>query len=224
MVIDENQIVKLLSPTKNIRHTLYLAPLKVESYYIQKVAQAQEFIRKKELTGTTKLGLQDILGGEIAGMEGIEERVAMKPMLQALVAEKAARVTNSLIDLATRTPIPGELLFYVGTARFTSWDERVNPAKTGFSSEVCQRITEVRKTQEKVIRYNDEKLGTVVLTFVRNFQVYAAIASTEFMKDHISSYSSYFTYNHFGILCTLEGMHDSDITFLDPLWIWYETY
>lgn len=218
--MDDADLVTRLTATGEPRVPLYLAPSKIEHLYLQTVTAVTEVTRSRGKNDKVSGNLFGFLGGELSAEDGIEARVAVNPLLQALVLERAASEFDQLIDLASIPPEHGRVLRYVGPARFVQMRQEVAAGVAGLSKDAAGIIAQRRKIQEEVIRFRDDNMRTVVLAFEANRTQFAAIASTEFID--LNPFSSYFTYTQFGILCRLEGPATEEVTFLDPLWIWYE--
>ena len=218
--MNETELMAKLLPTDKTRVPLYLAPSKIENLYLQTVTAVTELTRSMRDHDKLSGNIFGFLGGEISAEEGLELRIAVNPLLQALVIERAANESKQLIDLAFTPPEQGKVVRYVGPARFIQMNQEIIPDVAGLSRDVATSIARRRKIQEDVLRFRDDKIRTVVLVFQANGVQFAAIASTEFIN--ISSFSSYFTYTEFGVLCRLEGPPIDEVTFLDPIWIWYE--
>ena len=218
--MDDTELVKRLSFSGKYRNTLYLAAQKIERYYIQKVALATEITRNKKSGGKVSASLFTFLGADVSEEKSLAAKVAITPMLQAIAAENAARQSRTLVDLISVIPSQGELLLYVGPARFIRMNEPLVPEMTEFPGSSCERISERRRIQEEILRMKDDKIRTVVLIFAVHDKMFASIASTEFIEYGL--FGSYYAEHHFGILCTMEGKAEREVTFLDPLWIWHE--
>lgn len=217
--MEDHELVKKLSLTGKYRNELYLAPAKIENLYIQRVSQIVEIAR----TGIRKGGLSGnilgFLGADVSAEKGLESRVAVTPLLQAIIAENAARESKTLIDLREQQPQVGELAHYVGNACITIMDKDLTQADTGVSPDVCMAINNRKHTQEQILRFKGPDIRTVVLSFTAQDTVFAAIASTEFLNT--GGLASYIGGPTYGILCIIEDV-TPEATFLNPLWVWHE--
>ena len=217
--MNEFDWIKKLSLTGKLRNTLYMEDKKVENYFIQKISAVTEVTQKKDMVAKAGFSILGFLG-DISGGEGFETSVKTKPMLQAIVAENAARELNTLIDLGSAEPIGGDILYYLGPARITIPSPDNPLVAEELPPNSCSRIMDRKQNQDEALQWLEKESKTILLTFVARDTVFAAIASTKWVDANI--FSSYHAQEHFGILCTMEGKPEPEVTFLNPLWIWYE--
>lgn len=217
--MEDYELVKKLSFTGKYRNELYLSPSKIENLYVQRVAQIAEIARSGSVKGGVSGNILSFLGAEVSGEKGLESKVAITPLLQAIIAENAARESKALIDLTAQAPRAGELARYIGPANITLMNNDLTQEKSGISAKACLAINSRRKIQEEILQFSKPNIRTVVMTFVAQNTVFAAIASAEFIHD--SGLASYFNGPTFGILCMTEDILP-EVTFLNPLWIWHE--
>lgn len=216
--MDDQELVKSLSPTGKPRATLYLAQEKVEQLYVQSVALVTEFVRSAKQGGRLSASLLKIIGAEVSEEETLSAKIHLGPLLQAILIENAGAHANALLDLSLRDAEAGTLLKYVGDARIAVMDMPVLPSKS-VTERDCEVITRERETQEKVLRFRDDKVGTIVLTASPRGAVLASIASTE--STNLNFLASYSRNPPFGILGRMENRIE-DVTFISPLWVWRE--
>ncbi len=217
--MEDRELVKNLSFTGKLRTTLYISPPKIESVYVQRVSQVTELSQNQNFKGGLKGDILGFLGADLSGEKGLGSKVAINPMLQAIIAENAAQKLKRIIDISSSVSEAGELLRYIGPAQFTLMDHELEAADSELPAEICQTIETKRKIQEKIWRFKDDTVRSVLLTFVVNDQIFASIASTDFID--INTFSSYFGEPDFGVLCMIEDIHPQ-VTFLNPLWVWNE--
>lgn len=99
--MNDADLVARLTPTGKPRVPLYLAPSKIEHLYLQTVTAVNELTRSTRDHDKVSANLFGFLGGEISAERNLEGRVAVSPLLQAIVLEKAASESDQLIDLAS---------------------------------------------------------------------------------------------------------------------------
>jgi hypothetical protein len=218
--MNDRELIEKASLTGKYRESLYLAPSKIEDYFVQKVAAATELGRSNKRGGKLSTSLFSFLGAEASEEAALTTKISVTPMLQAIIAENAARESGTLIDLTSQPPSQGVLIFYVGPARFTAMNEPLVSEMTPLPAPAVQCISRRRSIQEEILRLKDDRLRTAVLVISAQQRVFAAIASTEFMQ--LNSFASYHSEERFGVLCTMEGSATQDVAFLNPMWIWYE--
>ncbi len=218
--MNDDELIKALSATGKSRVTLYLSPAKVESVYLQSVAQVTELVRSGKHGGKLSGSLLGFLGAEVAAEGALEAKVAMTPLLQAIAAEKAAEQAGPLIDLTRQAPTQGRLMRYIGPARFHLTTPPAESEKPPLSQAAWDIITQRRLVQEEIIRWKNKDAKTVVLAFTQGPMVFASIASSESLNENL--FASYFREPVVGILCRMEGAAQQAVTFLDPIWIWHE--
>ena len=218
--MNESELIKKLSKTGKDRVTLYLSESKVEQIYIQTVSQVTEMVRSENKGGKISGSILGFLGSEIAAQRGLETKVAMTPLLQAIAAEKAAEQTERLVDLAEQPPVEGKLIRYIGTAKFTTSSTQLTPDNVSIPANACKVVLQKQLIQEEIIRWKNKDAGTVVLTFTNHEHVYASIASTESLD--VNLFASYHQQPIVGMLCRIEDATNQDVSFLDPIWIWHE--
>lgn len=216
----DQELIRMLSMTGKDRITLYLSQSKVEQVYVQTVAQVTELVRTTSKGGNISGSILGFLGTEITAEGGLEAKVAMTPLLQAITAEKAAEHAERLVDLTRQQPVEGSLIRYIGSAQFTTMASPLTPDGAGISQQACDIVSHRRTIQEEIIKWKNKDAATAVLTFTKGNAVYASVASTESLD--INLFASYFKEIHFGILCRMEGVERNGVTFLDPIWLWYE--
>ena len=219
----DQELIRKLSMTGKDRVTLYLSESKVEQVYVQTVAQVTELVRTTSKGGNISGSILGFLGAEITAEGGLEAKVAMTPLLQAITAEKAAEQAERLVDLTRQQPVEGSLMRYIGPAQFTRMASPLTPLTpdgAGIPQQACDIVSQRRKIQEEIIKWKNKDAATAVLTFTKGNAVYASIASTESLD--INLFSSYFQEKLFGILCRMEGPEKNGVKFLDPIWLWYE--
>ena len=219
--MDELDLIKKLSKTGRDRVTLYLSESKVEQISVQTVSQATEMIRSENKGGKISGSILGFLGSEIAAQGGLEAKVAITPLLQAIAAEKAAEQTERLVDLAEQPPVEGKLIRYIGPAKFTTSSNQLTPDNASITADACKAVLQKKLIQEEIIRWKNKDASTVVLTFTNHDDVYAAIASTESLD--VDLFASYHQQPLVGMLCRVEDAMNQEVTFLDPIWIWHET-
>jgi hypothetical protein len=216
----DRELIRKLSITGKDRVTLYLSQSKVEQVYVQTVAQVTELVRTTNKGGKISGSILGFLGTEITAGGGLEAKVAMNPLLQAIAAEKAAEQAERLVDLTIQQPVDGKLMRYIGPARFTTMTSPLTPDSAAIPQQACDIVSQRKQIQEEIIKWKNKDGGTVVLTFTNGNAVYASIASTESLD--VNLFASYFQQPHVGILCRMESTAKHSVTFLDPIWIWHE--
>ena len=216
----DQELIRKLSMTGKTRVTLYLSQSKVEHIYVQTVAQVTELVRTTNKGAKVSGGILGFLGAEITAEGELEAKVAMTPLLQAITAERAAEEAESLVDLTRQLPVQGSLMRHIGPARFTTMASPLTPDGAAIPQQACDTVSQRRQVQNEIIRLKNKDAATVVLTFTKGNAVYASIASTESLD--VNLFASYFQEPTFGILCRMEGAAKNGVTFLDPIWIWYE--
>jgi len=214
------ELTAYLAPLGEHRASLYLATEKIEDWYLQKVSQVMDLRTGEVLSGKIEAGLFGILKSEAGGEKSTESEVVMdKAVVQGVVAENVARASETLVDLSSKEPTKGELLYYLGTARIAVMKAMISPETTELSPSECSTIAAVRRSQEDILGFFESQAETIVLTFKTNGRAFASIGSLKSVNGNWLA--SYHDQKKFGILCTLESIH-SEVIFLDPLWIWYE--
>src|SRR5262245_21318210 len=213
--MNPNDILPYLATLRKYRVTLYLSSEKIEHWYLQKDAQITEVGAGEALAGKVEAGFLGFLKSEVGADRSREAKVAVDNVIvQAVVAENAARAAGTLVDLTAAPPAAGELLYYLGPARVTLMDTPLSPDTTGLDAKACAAISQARESQEKILRFFDPHAGTIVLTFPANHRALASIASLKSVTPN--ALSSYHGQKRYGILCTLENAR-AEAAFVDPL-------
>lgn len=214
------ELIKHMAQLKKYRALMYLSKEKIEQWYLQKVSPILELGTGEVLSGKIEAGLPGLFKSAGGGQKSSEIKIAIdNEIVQGVVAENVARASNSLLVLSSSDPEKGELCYYLGAARTTRINEMVTPDNTELKADECSIIQKVRSAQEDSLKMFDSDAGTMVLTFRTNDRVFAAICSKKSVNPNWPT--SYSSENHFGILCTLERIHEN-VIFLDPIWIWHE--
>lgn len=214
------ELIKHMAQLKKYRASMYLSKEKMEQWYLQKVSPILELGTGEVLSGKTEAGLVGLFKGEVGGQKSSEAKIAIdNEIVQGVVAENVARASDTLLLLSSIEPKKGELCYYLGAARTTIMNETVTPGNTELNADECSIIQKVRSAQEDSLKVFDPASRTMVLTFRTNDRAFAAICSTKSVNPNWPT--SYGSEKHFGILCTLESVHDN-VTLLDPIWIWHE--
>jgi len=215
------ELIKNLARLEKYRASLYLSTEKMEHWYLQKVSQIVELDTGEVLSGKIEAGLFGVLKSEAGGARSTDSKVVIEnAIVQGVVAENVARASKTLVDLSFTAPEKGEILYYLGPARITIMSAITSPDNTDLNDQECAAIASVRHAQESILKAFDPNAGTIALTFRTNGRAFASIGSTKSVIAN--ALSSYFSEESFGILCTMENTR-SDVVFLDPLWMWYET-
>jgi hypothetical protein len=215
-------IIKNLAPLEKHRTSLYLSPEKLESWYLQKVSQIVELDSGEDLSGKIEASVLGILKSEVGGNRTQESKVSIEhPIVQGVVAEKAARASKTLVDLSSTEPRKGELLYYLGPARIAIMSTTISPDNAELNDEECSAIESVRHSHEDFLKAFDPTVKTIALTFKVNGQAFASIASVSLKTVNLNLLGRYRDEKEFGILCT-EQRRSTNVVFLDPLWIWNE--
>jgi hypothetical protein len=219
LALNANEIIKVLAQLEKHRASLYLSSQKMEHWYLQKVSQIRELGTDEALLGKLKAGLPWMLEAGAESKKGTESKVAIeKDIVQGIVAENAARVSKTLVDLTSGIPKKGELLYYAGPARISMMNATLSAETNALNSQQCSTVNAERNSQEAILKAFDSDDATIVLTFTTNSHAFASIASRKCVYP--SPLSSYHAEETFGILGTLESTQGG-VFFLDPLWIWH---
>jgi hypothetical protein len=220
------ELIKKGSLTGEDRRTLYLSEFKAHEVYIQTVAQVTEMVETEKGGGKVSMDLNEILKlplkleGQLE--RGFEQKVAITPLLQAMVIERAAEQAGLLIDLTIgQKPvngplIRGPLMRYIGMARFDMepWEDKTPDAT--IPQAAWGIISKKRAYQERVFKWNNNHAA--VLTFTIENAVYASIASSESLTQ---GFRHYYRTPPFSMLCRMVGPAEEGVTLLDPIWIWH---
>src|SRR5262245_41835519 len=164
----DQELVQRLIPTGSPRVPLYLAPAKIEQEYVQRVTAVTELNASFRKAGKLAGNLFGFLGGDVTKEAGLAGRIAVSPLLQAIVLERAARESGQLNNLASTRPEPGKVLRYVGPARFVGINVEPATGVAGLSEDAAPIVAQRRKLQEEILRFRDDKVRTVVLVFEAN--------------------------------------------------------
>jgi hypothetical protein len=215
-------IIKNLTTLQKHRTSLYLSAEKLESWYLQKVSQIVEFGSGEDLSGKFEASALGFFKSEVGGNKTQEAKVSIEhPIVQGVVAEKAARASKTLVDLSSTEPKEGELLYYLGPARITTMSTTISSDNTELNDEECSAIESVRHSHEDFLKAVDPTIKTIAFTFRVNGRAFASIASVSPKTVNLNLLERYRDKKEFGILCT-EQKRSGNVVFLDPLWIWHE--
>jgi hypothetical protein len=217
--MDDYEAVQKLSLSGRPRITLYLSHPKIEQLYVQSTGQVSEFVRSGKEAGKISASILKLLGAEYSEERGLSARISLTPMLQAVLIENVAREGHQLVDLSVEPPTKGQLLVYVGPASLTLMDDPIDQVQTGFQPGACEIVSSERLAQEKILRFKDDRIRTIVLTFQSRGKAMASIASTEFVE--LGLLASYCQSAEYGIMGRLERTIE-EVVFISPLWIWSE--
>ena len=214
------ELINYMAQLKVYRAVMYLSKEKMEQWYIQKVSPILELGTSEALSGKIEAGLPGVFKSEGGGQKSSEIKISLdNEIVQGVVAENVARASNTLLSLSSTKPEKGELCYYLGAARTTLINEIVSPDNSDLNANECSLVQKVRNAQEESLKVFDSKTRTMVLTFRANNLAFASICSTKSVNPNWPT--SYGNEKHFGMLSTLESIHDS-VIFLDPIWIWHE--
>jgi hypothetical protein len=215
-IMNEQEIVEQLSSTHRPRASLYLSAKKIEDLYSQTVTQITEIVRSAKISGKISASLFRLIEVEGSAESGLAGKFSISSMLQALLIETAESERGELVDLTTSSAAGGRLLKYTGPGSITLMNEPVLPNVVDLPPPLCNVISQERNRQERLLRFSNDNVRSIVLTFKNDRAIFASIASTEGVDlGTLASYGS----PPFGFLGRLETSQ-TGIDFLSPLWIW----
>jgi hypothetical protein len=157
--MNDQELIRKLSMTGKDRVTLYLSQSKVEHVYVQTVAQVTELVRTTNEGGKISGSILGFLGAEITDEGGLEAKVAMTPLLQAITAEKAAEQAERLVDLTRQQAVEGSLMRYIGPARFTTMASPLTPDGAAIPQQACDIVSQRRQIQEEILTFPLSEFG-----------------------------------------------------------------
>ena len=218
--MNENEIVKSLSETRNPRTTIYLNQERIDEFYSQTVGAITELIKKGKIGSKVSASLWGILGSELNADKELTGNITITPVLKAILVETQAKDSGQLIDIIADQARPMALLRHIGESQIVyMWDE-VNPENAGISNDDARTLQIERTRQEKFLRFANDKVGTIVWVASAAGHTVGSIASSNHINmNELGSAPP--SRGRFGII----GAYESEINgvvFISPFWIWQE--
>ena len=218
--MNENEIVKSLSETRNPRTTIYLNQERIDDFYSQTVGAITELARKGKIGSKISAGILGILGSEVNADKELAGNMKMTPVLKAILIETQARDSGQLIDLAADQARPMTLLRYIGESQIVyMWDE-VNPGNARIAENDARTLQIERTRQERFLRFTNDKVGTIVWVASVNGRTVGSIAvSDRINMNELGSAPP--SRGRFGIIGAYENEIDG-VVLISPFWIWQD--
>ncbi|MGA1841616.1 MAG: hypothetical protein ACMUIU_13420 [bacterium] len=218
--MDETGIVKEISKTKKARAPLYLNNEKIGFFFSQKLGDLSNLVASKKLGSEISASLLKIIGSKVDSESGLEATIQLSPVIKAILLEAQAREAKELLDLAKHAPRQNSWLVYIGPGRFVIWNQKISHENSGLDEATAKVIQKEREDQEKMLRFWNDKIRTVVWLANAKGRTIASIASTDWINGNL--FASYVGAPIQGILGRYEKKIE-DIVFVSPFWIWGET-
>lgn len=216
--MNEYDIIKALSETKEPRATLYLNEKRVDELYQLKAGAISEIVRNSNIEAKLSAKLLDLFGGDFATSRGITGNINVTPILKAILLEYEAKQSGQLTDVSYAEPQKQGLIVYIGQGLLLFEDQAVSKETIPWRDTLLNTIQVERIRQEKILQRSDPDLKTLMWVGRGKSQHLASVISSRwFQYENAASYM----FPPYGILGRIEREIEN-ILFISPLWIWHD--
>jgi hypothetical protein len=210
--MNENDIIKSLSITKQPRAEIYFDKNKVTQLYEQSVGGITELATGRKLASKISGGIPLVVAGDIEGGREESAKMMISPLIKAILIEYESSQNNELVDLTSDPARKGALHRYVGDGRICKFDQQVSPETTTLPETIALIVQREREGQQR-----DLHEETIVWTSCVKGRFLASIARSKWVD--VGGVTSHYKQPPFGILARYES-EIGGVTFLAPIWIW----
>ena len=217
--MEELDIIKTLSTTREPRTSLYLNNDSIDYLFSQKLGGLTSLVRSEKLGGEVSASLLQIISSNVSTETDVQTAINLSPILKAILLEAQANEDGNIVDLSKEEPNSDSWLTYIGRGEFIIWGKDVSSNTVNLNNSTIETIQKEREIQEELLRFWNEKIRTVVWLADNKDNTFCSIISTAWINRGL--FSSYRDQPTQGIFGRYEKKIN-DVVFIAPIWIWNE--